>query len=105
MPATRAVEPVATILALRIRKPLLALALGTLAIHLAAGDVILEDQATLGAHLGITAMIRGFTSRRRACEDRMTMITPILAASLLFTDWAFFQRHHNNSIDQGPEQS
>ena len=44
MPASRAIKPIATILALRVGKPLFLFALGTHAIHLAVGDVVFEEQ-------------------------------------------------------------
>ena len=90
--AGRAIEPVAAVLALRVRQPLLFLALGTLAIHLAMADVFFKDQAAFCADLGIPAMIRGLASRRRADIDSMTIVTPVLAARHLFTYRALFHQ-------------
>jgi len=94
--AGRAIEPVATVLALRVRQPLLFLAFGTLAIHLAMADVFFKDQAASRTNLGIPAMIRGLASRRRADIDGMTVVTPVLAARHLFTYRALFHQDTSN---------
>jgi len=88
----RAIEPVAAIFALGVRKPLFFLALGTLAIHLAMGDVFFKDQAAFRTDLGIPAMIRGLASRCRADIYGMAVVTPVVAASHLFTYRAFFHQ-------------
>lgn len=93
MAAGRTIKPIAAILALWIRKALLLFTLGTLAIHLAMGDVLLKDQAAFHTNLGIPAMIRGLASRCRADIDSMTVITPVLATRHLFTYRAFFHQH------------
>lgn len=92
MAAGRTIEPVAAVLALRVRQPLPLLALGTLPIHLAMADVFFKDQAAFRADLGIPAMIRGLASRRRADIDGMTIVTPVLAARHLFTYRALFHQ-------------
>ena len=97
MAASRAIEPVATVLALRVRQSLLFLALGTLTIHLAMADVFFKDQAAFRADLGIPAMIRGLTAWRRADIDSMTIVTPVLAARHLFTYRALFHQDTSNS--------
>ena len=97
MPTTRAIEPIAAILALGIGKPLFLFALGALAIHLAVGDIIFKNQAALGANLGIATMVGSLTTRRRADKNRVTGVTPVLAASHLFTNRTLF--HHNSSIN------
>ena len=95
MAAGRAIEPVATVLALGVRKPLFFLALGTLAIHLAMSDVFFKDQAAFRTDLGVPAMVRSFAPRCRTDIDRMTVVTPVFAARHLFAYRAFF--HQNTS--------
>ena len=97
VPASRAIEPITTILALRIRKALFLFTLGTHAIHLAIGDVVFKNQAAFCTNLGITTMIRSLTARRRTNKNRMTGITPVFAPSHLFTNRTFF--HQNSSIN------
>ena len=92
MTACRATEPVAAVLALRVRQPLLFLALGALSIHLAMADVFFKDQAAFRADFGVPAMIRGLAARRRADIDGMTIVTPVLAARHLFTYRALFHQ-------------
>jgi hypothetical protein len=93
--AGRTIEPVPAVLALRVRKSLFFLALGTLAVHLAMGNVFIKDQAAFRTDLGVPAMIRSLASRCRADIDRMTIVTPVVAARHLFTYRAFF--HQNTS--------
>ena len=93
--AGRTIEPVAAVLALRIGKALFFLALGTLAIHLAMGNVLIKDQTAFGTDPGVPAMIRGLAARCRADIDRMTVVTPVVAARHLFTYRALF--HQNTS--------
>jgi len=93
--AGRTIEPVAAVLALRVRKPLLFLALGTLAIHFAMGNVFIKDQTALRTDLGVPAMIRSLASRCRTDIDGMTVVTPVFAARHLFAYRAFF--HQNTS--------
>ena len=95
MTAGWTIEPVAAILALRVRKALFFLALGTLAIHLAVGNVFIKDQAAFHTNLGVPAMIRSLASRCRTDIDRMTVVTPVVAARHLFAYRAFF--HQNTS--------
>ena len=92
MTAGWAIEPVTAILALRVRQPLLFLALGALSIHLAMADVFFKDQAAFRADFGVPAMIRGLAARRRADIDGMTIVTPVLAARHLFTYRALFHQ-------------
>ena len=93
MTAGRAVEPVAAVLALRVGQTLFFLAFGALPVHLAVVDVFFEDQAALGTDLGIPAMIRGFTARRGADIDGVTVVAPVLAARHLFTYRALIHQH------------
>ena len=97
MSTARAIKPIATILALGIGKPLLLFALGTLTIHLAVGDIVLEDETAFCTDLGVATMVGGLTTRRRADKNRMTGITPVLTASHLFTNRTLF--HHSSSIN------
>ena len=95
MSASRTVEPVAAILALRIGKTLFLFALGAHAVHLAVGNVFIKDQAAFHTNLGVPAMIRSLASRCRTDIDRMTVVTPVFAARHLFAYRAFF--HQNTS--------
>ena len=95
MTAGRTIEPVAAVLALRIRKALFFLALGTLAIHFSMGNIFIKNQAAFRTDLGVPAMVRSFASRCRTDIDRMTVVTPVVAARHLFTYRAFF--HQNSS--------
>jgi hypothetical protein len=90
-----AIEPVAAILALRVRKSLFFLALGTLAIHFAMGNIFIKNQAAFRTDLGVPAMVRSFAPRCRTDIDRMTVVTPVFAARHLFAYRAFF--HQNTS--------
>jgi hypothetical protein len=106
VPASGAIEPIAAILALRIGEPLLLLTLGAHAIHLAVGDVIFKDQAAFCTDFCITTMVGGLTARCRADENRMTGVTPVLAASRLFTNRALFhQGSSKNSMSDLRKQS
>ena len=93
MTTGRAIEPVAAVFTLRIGKTLLLFTLRALAIHFAVGDIFLEEQSTLGAHLGITAVIWSLATRRRANVNRVTGVTPVFASRHLFAYRTFF--HHN----------
>ena len=95
VPASRAIEPIATILALGVGKALFLFALGTHAIHLAIGDIVFKDQATFRTDFGVATMIRSLTTRRRTDKNRMTGITPVFATSHFFTNRALF--HQNSS--------
>lgn len=95
MPASRAIEPIAAILALGIGKPLLLFALGTHAIHLAVADVIFKNQATFRTSFSVATMICSLTARCRADKNRMTGITPVLVLCHFFTNRALF--HQNSS--------
>jgi hypothetical protein len=97
MAASRAIEPIATILALWVGKALFLFALWTHAIHLAIGDVVFKNQAAFCTNLGITTMIRSLTAWRRTDKNRMTGITPVFATSYLFTNRTLF--HQNSSIN------
>jgi hypothetical protein len=88
--AGRAVEPVTTELALGIGEALLLLALRALSVHFFLSDVILKEQATLGAHFGITSMVGRLTARSRADEDRVTSVTPVFPSLHLFAYRALF---------------
>ena len=92
MTTTGAIEPVTTILALRVGETLLLLAFWALAIHLAIGDVVFEDQTAFCTDLGIAAMIGLLATRRRTDKNRMTRVTPVLAASHFFTNRTFFHQ-------------
>ena len=96
MATSRAVEPVATILALRIGEALLLFTLGALAIHLTVGDVILKNKAAFCTDFGITTMIGSLAAWCRADKNRMTGVTPVLPASHLFTNRTLF--HQNTSM-------
>lgn len=98
MPAGRAVEPVAAIFALRVGKPLLFLALGTFTIHFSAADIIFKNEVAFYTNLGITAVIDFLTARRRADKDRVTGITPVLAARHLFTNGTLFHQNTSRSF-------
>ena len=80
MAASRAVEPVAAILALRVGEALLLFALWTLTVHFTVSDIIFKDQAAFRTNLGIASMIGRLATRRRADKNRMTRITPVLSA-------------------------
>jgi len=69
--ATRAVEPVAAVLALRIGETLLAFAFGTLAVHFTLSDVVFENQPALGTDLCVTTMIGGLATWRRTGKNRV----------------------------------
>ena len=92
MTAGWTIEPVAAILALRVRKALFFLALGTLAIHFAMGNIFIKNQAAFRTDLGVPAMVRSFAPRCRTDIDRMTVVTPVLAARHLFTYRALFHQ-------------
>jgi len=80
MPARRAIEPVAAILALRVGEALLLFALWTLTVHFSVSDIIFKDQTTFRTNLGIASMIGCLTTRRRADKNRVTRITPVFTA-------------------------
>ena len=80
MPASRAIEPVAAILALRVGEALLLFALWALTVHFAVSDVIFKDQTAFCTNLGIASMIGRLATRRRADKNRVTRIAPVLAA-------------------------
>lgn len=95
MPASRAIEPIAAILALGIGEPLLLFALGTHSIHLAGADVIFKNQSTFCTNFGVATMICGLTARRRTDKNRMAGVTPVLVLCHFFTNRALF--HQNSS--------
>ena len=97
MAASRAVEPVATIFALRIGEALLLFTLGALAIHLTVSDVIFKNQAAFCTNFGITAVIGCLAARCRTNKNRMTGITPVFTTSHLFTNRTLL--HQNTSIN------
>lgn len=84
MPATRAIEPVTTVFALRVRQPLLALALWTLPVHLAGGHVFIEEQSALAAELCVSPVVGGLASRVRADKDGLAVLAPVLPLAELF---------------------
>ena len=101
--ASRAIEPVATILALGIGETLLLFTLGALAIHLAVSDVIFKNQAAFCTDFGITAMIGCLAAWCRTDKNRMTGITPVLTTSHLFTNRTLF--HQSTSINNLKQQN
>lgn len=96
MTAGRTIEPVTAIFALRVREPLFFLALRTLAVHLAVSDIFIKDQAAFRTNLGITTMIGRLAPRCRTDVDRVTGVTPVLAARHLFTYRALFHQDTSN---------
>lgn len=101
MSARRAVEPIATILALWVREALLLFTFGTLAIHLAIGDIVFENQTAFSTNLGIAAVIWCFATRHRANKNCMTRVTPVLATCHFFTNRALFHRDTSINIISG----
>ena len=97
MPTSRAIEPVATILALGVGEPLLLFTLGALAVHLTVGDVIFKNKSAFCTDLGITPMIRGLAAWRWADKNRTAGVTPVLTASHLFANRTLF--HQSTSIN------
>jgi hypothetical protein len=97
VPASRAIEPVAAILALGIGEALLLFTLGTFAIHLTVSDVIFKNQTAFCTDFGITTVIGCLAARCRTDKNRMTGVTPILTASHLFTNRTLF--HQSTSIN------
>jgi hypothetical protein len=96
VPTGRTIEPVATVLALRIGEPLFLFTFWAHAVHLAIGDVVFEDHPAFCAALGIAPMIGRLAARCRANENRVTGITPVFAAGHLFTNRTLF--HQNSSV-------
>ena len=90
MTAGRAIEPIAAILALRIRQALPFFAFGTLTVHLFVGDIFLKKQTALCTHLGITSMIWRLTPWCRTNVYRMTGVTPVFTARHFFTNRTLF---------------
>ena len=80
MPTSRAIEPVAAILALRVGEALLLFALWTLTVHFAVSDVICKSPTSFCTTLGVASMIGRLATRRRADKNRVTRITPVFAA-------------------------
>ena len=97
MAAGWAIKPIATIFTLGVGKPLFLFTLGTPPIHLAIGDVVFKDQTAFCTNLGIATMIRCLTTRSGTDKNSMTGVTPVFAASHLFTYRTLF--HQSTSIN------
>ena len=92
MPAGGAIEPVAAIFTLGVRQPLPAFALGTLAIHLAVGHILVEQQPAPGARFCIAPVVRRLAVRRWTNKNRFAVLAPVLALRLFLTDRTLFHR-------------
>ena len=84
--AARTVEPVAAMLALGVGQSLLAFTLRALPVHLAAGHIILEEQAATGAKLGIATVVGCLAARIWADEHRLAPFAPVLPLGHLLAD-------------------
>ena len=93
MPAGRTIEPIAAIFALGIRQSLFTLALRALAIHLAASDIIFEQQSTPRTGHGIWLGVGCFAIGCRAAKNHFTLLAPVFTCCFFFTNRTLFHYH------------
>lgn len=90
MAAGRAIEPVATMFALRLGQTLALFTFGALANHFALAEILAENQPAAGAIFGVAFADCGTAGRQRTAEDRLAGAAPGFVFFQFFADRAFF---------------